>query len=66
MHRTQISLDEPLYEAVRRRAFERRISMSRMVRDALAYYLVVGEAEDTKPSGKPERPALAAGRSDDP
>jgi len=39
MHRTQFSLDEPLYEALRRRAFDRRVSMSEVVREALADYL---------------------------
>jgi hypothetical protein len=43
MRRTQISLEEPLYEALRRRAFNRRVSMSQMVRDALAEYLAVPE-----------------------
>jgi hypothetical protein len=44
MHRTQVSLDEPLYEALRQRAFDRRISMSAMVREALADYLGVDAA----------------------
>ncbi len=39
MHRTQVSLDKPLYEELRRRAFERRVSMALLVREALAEYL---------------------------
>jgi metal-responsive CopG/Arc/MetJ family transcriptional regulator len=39
MKRTQISLDSQLYEALRRAAYERRISMASVVRDALAEYL---------------------------
>ncbi len=36
MKRLQIQLDEPLYDALRRRAFEEQASMASVVRDALA------------------------------
>jgi len=36
MKRTQIQLDEPTYEALRRRAFEERRSLSSLVRKLLA------------------------------
>jgi hypothetical protein len=39
MKRTRVLLDEPTYEAVKRRAFERRVSMSTVVREALRTYL---------------------------
>lgn len=40
MKRLQIQLDEVLYEALRRRAFEEQASMASVVRDALAGALV--------------------------
>jgi hypothetical protein len=36
MKRLQIQLDEALYDAVRRRAFEEQASMASVVRDAIA------------------------------
>lgn len=36
MRRTQIQLDDDLYEALRRRAFEERRSLAAVVRDLLA------------------------------
>jgi len=63
MHRTQISLEEPLYEALRRSAFERRISMAQMVREALAGYLGVdlGPVADPDRDSPPGAPATEAG-----
>jgi metal-responsive CopG/Arc/MetJ family transcriptional regulator len=50
MRRTQISLDEPLYEVLRAQAFERRVSMSQLIREALEEYLVVApDAAATPP-----------------
>ncbi len=55
MHRTQVSLDEPLYEELRRRAFERRISMAQMVREALVEYLrIEPEVAPRAPRGNEE------------
>ena len=39
MKRTQIQLDEPTYEVLKKRAYERRVSMSTVVREALRSYL---------------------------
>ena len=36
MRKTQIQLDEQTYQKVRRRAFERNISMAEVIREALA------------------------------
>ena len=35
MHRLQIQLDDQLYDAIRQRAFERRVSMASVVREAI-------------------------------
>lgn len=40
MRRTQLQIDEPTYELLRKRAFERGISMSALLREALTEYLV--------------------------
>lgn len=47
MKRLQIQLDEPLYDALRRRAFEEQASMASVVRDAL-----VGSFRTAEPSGR--------------
>lgn len=39
MRRTQLQLDEPTYQLLRRRAFERGISMSAFLREVLSDYL---------------------------
>ncbi len=39
MRRTQIQLDEATYELLRQRAHERRVSVARVVREAVAQYL---------------------------
>ena len=39
MKRTQVQLDEPTYELLRKKAFERCASMSAVIRDALEEYL---------------------------
>ena len=41
MKRTQVQLDEPTYELLRKRAFEQDASMSAVIRDALEEYLGV-------------------------
>ncbi|MBI3998749.1 MAG: ribbon-helix-helix protein, CopG family [Armatimonadetes bacterium] len=43
MKRTQVQLDEHLYEALRRRAFEQGRSISALVRESLAQYLGTGK-----------------------
>lgn len=43
MKRTQIQIDPPIYEALRRRAFEQGRSLSALVRESLAEYLGVGK-----------------------
>ncbi len=43
MKRTQIQLDATTYEALRRRAFERGLSLSALVRESLAQYLGAGK-----------------------
>jgi hypothetical protein len=40
MKRTQVQFDEEVYEALRRRAFERGISMSALLRQVLREHLV--------------------------
>ena len=39
MKRTQVQFDEPTYEMMRRRAFERGVSMAKFVREAVREYL---------------------------
>lgn len=36
MRKTQIQLEEEMYEAVRRRAYERKVSMAEVIREAVA------------------------------
>jgi plasmid stability protein len=43
MKRTQIQLDDAVYEALRRRAFERQTSMAAVVREVLAEALGLGK-----------------------
>ena len=67
MHRTQICLDEPLYEALRRLAFERRSSMATVVREALASYIAdasppSSDAAPVAPAGISDSPELSSGR----
>lgn len=45
MKRTQIQLDEPTYEALRRRAVEKGCSMSALVRELLAHSLGTGKTK---------------------
>jgi hypothetical protein len=40
MKRTQVQFDEEVYEALRRRAFERGMSMSALLREVLREHLV--------------------------
>ena len=42
MRRTQVQLDEATYELLRQRAHEQRVSMARVVREAVAQYLAGG------------------------
>ena len=42
MRRTQVQLDEATYELLRQRAHERRVSMAKVVREAVAQYLAGG------------------------
>ncbi|MBI4304732.1 MAG: hypothetical protein HY678_00280 [Chloroflexi bacterium] len=42
MKRTQVQFDEPTFEALKRRAYERRVSMSTVVREAVQAYLSGG------------------------
>lgn len=46
MKRTQISLPEEMYEAVRRVSYEQRKSMAQIIREALAEYLAPVPLED--------------------
>ena len=39
MRRTQIQLDEATYELLRQKAHQRRVSLARLVREAVAQYL---------------------------
>ncbi|MEK7477115.1 MAG: CopG family transcriptional regulator [Candidatus Coatesbacteria bacterium] len=41
MKRTQLQLDDPVYEALRRRAYDTRTSIAGVVREALKAYLVL-------------------------
>ena len=41
MRRTQLQLDDPVYEALRRRAYDTRTSIAGVVREALKAYLVL-------------------------
>jgi hypothetical protein len=54
MKRTQLQLEDPVYEALRRRAYESRTSMAGLVREAVKTYL--GFRPRTAPSAK--RPAF--------
>ena len=61
MKRTQIQLDEPTYEVLRRRAFERKCSISSLVRELLAHSL---RADKGEPSSSIKQFAfIGAGRS---
>ncbi len=40
MRRTQIQLDEPTYQLLRKQAFERGVSMATLLREAVGQYLV--------------------------
>lgn len=42
MKRTQIQIDEAIYEVLRRKAFEKGCSISSYVREVLAYSLGIG------------------------
>ena len=42
MKRTQLQLDEPTYQVLRRRAFEQGVSMAAIIRRAIAKYLGTG------------------------
>jgi hypothetical protein len=42
MKRTQVQLDEPTYQLLRKRAFERGISLSALLREVLQQYLAGG------------------------
>jgi hypothetical protein len=59
MVRTQIQLDEDTYKAARRVAFERHISLSAVVREALTASL----PGSPKPSQRADFAFVAAGRS---
>ena len=67
MKRTQLQLEEPVYDALRRRAYERRTSIAGVVREALKAYLVL--PAQPGPRGRPvpvRRPSFVGSfRSDD-
>ena len=44
MRRTQVQLDEPTYQAVRARAYERGTSMAAVIRETLHQYFAVETA----------------------
>ncbi|MBI4312781.1 MAG: CopG family transcriptional regulator [Chloroflexi bacterium] len=44
MKRTQVQLDEPTYELLRTRAFQRGISMSALLREVLRQHLAASQA----------------------
>ena len=58
MVRTQLQLDEPTYEALRRVAHRRRISMSSLVREILHEQLSIREGSEV-----PRFSFIAAGAS---
>ena len=60
MRRTQISLDEPMYEALRRIAFERHTSMAQMVREALVAYIAEPPGAGGPAPSAAEPPGAAA------
>jgi len=59
MKRTQIQLDEPIYELLRKKAFECGVSMSAVIREALKGYL---GAPSTRPHRLEEFGFVASGR----
>jgi len=59
MVRTQIQLDEETYRSARRVAFERHVSLSAVVREALAAALQGG----SRPSRRADFSFVGAGRS---
>ncbi len=61
MKRTQLQLDDPLHEALRRRAYEEGCSMSELVRRLLGKAL--GTARDARPRGVADFSFVAAGES---
>ena len=63
MKRLQIQLDETVYDALRRRAFEEQASMASVVRDALAGF--VGKAEP-RPRTLKDFGFIGAGSSEPP
>ena len=62
MRRTQVQLDEATYEALRRKSYEERRSISALIRD-----LVARSVETAPPRSRPrslaEFPFIGAGRS---
>lgn len=60
MKRTQVQLDDQIYEAVRRRAFDEHRSISAVVRDALAAGLSLRRRPTAR---KPDFRFLGSGRS---
>ncbi|MGH7371904.1 MAG: ribbon-helix-helix protein, CopG family [Candidatus Methylomirabilales bacterium] len=61
MKRTQIQLDERIYETLRRRAFEKGCSISALIRELLAHALGTGRAR-RRPTMK-DFTFIGAGRS---
>jgi hypothetical protein len=55
MKRTQLQLEDPVYDALRRRAYESRTSMAGVVREAVKTYLGV----PPRPATRLKRPAPA-------
>jgi hypothetical protein len=54
MKRTQLQLEDPVYEALRRRAYETRTSMAGLVREAVGAYLKLDRGGRSSPgSGGP-------------
>lgn len=47
MRKTQIQLEEEMYEAVRRRAYERKVSMAEVIREAVANDLGLSREQAT-------------------
>ena len=61
MRRTQIQLDEPTYQLLRRRAFEQGVSMASLLREAVGQYL----APKQKQWRVEDFTFIGAGHSDD-
>ena len=63
MKRTQVQLDEQTYEQLRRTAYQRKTSVARVIREAVAEYLVEGQTRERRSLTMEDFPFINTGRS---